>query len=85
MSMLNIVIHMLFASTSLLSVEREVEDKITLWCQQEKSSNEHLNKFPVNRRLCLTYIHLAAHNRFTYSPSLHPTERKQFLTSLSGD
>jgi hypothetical protein len=39
---------MLFASTGVLSVEREVEDKITLWCQQEKSSNEYLNKFPVN-------------------------------------
>jgi hypothetical protein len=36
---------MLFASTGVLSVEREVEDKITLWCQQEKSSNEYLNKF----------------------------------------
>jgi hypothetical protein len=35
-SMLNIVIHMLFASTGVLSVKREVEDKITLWCQQEK-------------------------------------------------
>jgi hypothetical protein len=44
MSMLNIVIHMLFASTGGLSVEREVEDKITLWSQQEKSSDEHLNK-----------------------------------------
>ena len=48
MSLLNIVIHMLFASTGVLSVEREVEDKITLWCQQEKSSNEYLNKFPIN-------------------------------------
>ena len=64
MSLLNIVIHMLFASTGLLSVEREVEDKITLWCQQEQILNEYLNKFPVNCRLCLTYIHLAAHNRF---------------------
>ena len=63
MSLLNIVIHMLFASTGALSVEWEVEDKITLWCQQEKSSNEYLNKFPVTCRLCLTYIHLAAHNR----------------------
>ena len=56
MSMLNIVIHMLFASTAGLSVEREVEDKITLWCQQEKSSNEHLNKFPVNCRWHSTII-----------------------------
>ena len=63
MSLLNIVIHMLFASTGLLSVEREVEDKITQWCQQEKSSNEYLSKFPVNCRLCLTYIHLAAQNQ----------------------
>jgi hypothetical protein len=39
---------MLFASTGVLSVEREVQDKITLWYQQEKSSNEYLNKFPVN-------------------------------------
>jgi hypothetical protein len=39
MSVLNIVIHMLFASTDVLSVEREVEDKIAVWCQQEKSSN----------------------------------------------
>jgi len=38
--------------------------KIALWCQQEKSSNEQLNKFPINRRLCLTHIHLAAHKRF---------------------
>ena len=46
------------------------QDKITLWCQQEKSSHEHLNKFPVNRRLCLTRIHLAAHNRFyLFSPA----------------
>ena len=36
MSLLNIVIHMLFASTGVLSVAWEVEDKITLWCQQEK-------------------------------------------------
>jgi hypothetical protein len=36
MSVLNIVIHMLFASTDVLSVEREVEDKIAVWCQQEK-------------------------------------------------
>jgi len=48
MSVLNIVIHMLFASTDVLSVERGVEDKITLWCQQEKSSNEYLNKFENN-------------------------------------
>ena len=46
-----------------------MEDKITLWCRQEKSSNEHLNKFTVNCRLCLTYIDIAAHNRF-YLPSL---------------
>ncbi len=39
MSVLNIVIHILFASTDVLSVEREVEDKIAVWCQQEKSSN----------------------------------------------
>jgi len=64
MSMLNIVIHMLFASTGVLSVEWEPENKINLWCRQEKSSNEPLNNFPVNCRLCLTYIHLAAHNRF---------------------
>ena len=70
MSFLNIVIHMLFASTGLLSVERELEDKITLWCQQEKSSNEYLNKFPVNCRLCLTYIHLAALNRLNLFPPL---------------
>jgi len=38
--------------------------KIALWCQQEKSSNEQLNKFPINRRLCLTHIQLAAHKRF---------------------
>ena len=63
MSLINIVIHMLFASTGALSVAWEVEDKITLWCQQEKSSNEYLNKVPVTCRLCLTYIHLAAHNR----------------------
>jgi len=30
MSLLNIVIHMLFASTGLLSIAQEMEDKITL-------------------------------------------------------
>jgi hypothetical protein len=54
MSSRNIVIHMLFASTGLLSVEREVEDKITLWRQQEKSHNRYLIKFSVNCGLCLT-------------------------------
>ena len=63
-SLLNIVIHMLFASTDRLSVQRELEVKTTLWCQQEKSSNEYLNIFLVNCRLSLTYIHLDAHNRF---------------------
>ncbi len=58
MSLLNIVIHMLFASTGALSVKREMKDKITLWCQPEKRSNEHLNRFPFNCGLCLTYIHL---------------------------
>jgi hypothetical protein len=48
MSLLNIVIHILFASIGLLSVEREVEDKITIWYQQEKSFNEYRNKFHVN-------------------------------------
>ena len=48
MSVLNIVIHMLFASTGVLSIEREVEDKITIWYQQEKSSNEYRNKSHVN-------------------------------------
>ena len=48
MSLLNIVIHMLFASIGLFSVEREVEDKITIWYQQEKSLNEYRNKFHVN-------------------------------------
>ena len=43
MSLLNIVIYMLFASIGLLSVEREVEDKITIWYQQEKSFNEYRN------------------------------------------
>jgi len=52
MSLLNIVIHMLFASIGLLSVEREVENKITIWYQQEKSFNEYRNKFHVNYRLC---------------------------------
>ena len=56
MSLLNIVIHMLFASIGLLSVERKVEDKITIWYQQEKSFNEYRNKFHVNYGLCLTYI-----------------------------
>jgi hypothetical protein len=60
MTLLNIVIHIDRPS----SVERGCKDKITLWRQQEKCSNEYLNKFPVNCRLCLTYIHLAAHNRF---------------------
>ena len=55
---------MLFASTGALSAEREVEDKITLWYRQEKSSSDYLNKFPVNCRLCLTYIHLATDNGF---------------------
>jgi hypothetical protein len=49
MSLLNIVIHMLFASIGLLSVEREVEDKISIWYQQEKSFNEYRNKFHVLR------------------------------------
>jgi hypothetical protein len=62
MSMLNIVIHMLFASTGVLSVEREVEDKITLWCQQEKSSNEYLNKFPCQLQVVL---------------DVHPSSRSQ--------
>jgi hypothetical protein len=35
--MLNIVIHMLFASTGVLAVKRDVEDMITLRYQQEKS------------------------------------------------
>jgi len=52
MSLLNIVIHMLFASIGLLSVEREVENKITIWYQQEKSFNEYRNKFHVNYGLC---------------------------------
>ena len=56
MSLLNIVIHMLFASIGLLSVERKVEDKITIWYQQEKSFNEYRNKFHVNYGLSLTYI-----------------------------
>ena len=56
MSLLNIVIHMLFASIGLLSVEREVEDKITIWYQQEKSFDEYRNKFHVTYGLCLTYI-----------------------------
>jgi hypothetical protein len=30
------------------SFRRAGSNKITLWCQQEKSSNEYLNKFPVN-------------------------------------
>jgi hypothetical protein len=64
MTMLNIVIHMLFASTGVLSVEWEPENKVNLWCRQEKSSNENPNQFPVNCRLCLAYIHLAAQNRF---------------------
>jgi len=56
MSLLNIVIHMLFASIGLLSVERELDDKVTIWYQQEKSPNEYKNKFHVNYGLCLTYI-----------------------------
>ena len=59
MSLLNIVIHMLFASIGLFSVEREVEDKITIWYQQEKSFHEYRNKFHVNYGLCLTYIETA--------------------------
>jgi hypothetical protein len=43
MSMLNIVIHMLFATTGVPSVKRGVEDKITVWCQQEK--------FPISTRI----------------------------------
>jgi hypothetical protein len=60
MSLLNIVIRIY----GVLSVEREAEDKITMWCQQAKRSDEHLIKFPINCRLYLTYIHVAAHNRF---------------------
>jgi len=71
MTLLNIVIHMLFASTGLLPSNGEWEDKITLSRQQEKSSNEYPNKFPVNCRLCLTYIHLAAHNRLFSLASPH--------------
>jgi len=66
MSLLNIVIHMLFASIGLLCFEREVENKIPIWYQQEKSLNEYRNKFHVNYRLCLTYIVTA---RAVWSPS----------------
>ena len=62
MSLLNIVIHMLFATTGALSVAWEVEDKITLWCQQEKSSNEYLNKVSCYLRVVL---------------DVHPSSRSQ--------
>src|SRR5580700_10076136 len=81
MSMFNIVIHMLFASNGVLAVKRGVKDKITLWCQQEKSP---MSTGIISRQLqvCLTQLHLAADNL----PSLvSPTSRKQLLTSLSGD
>jgi hypothetical protein len=53
MSVLNIVIHMLFASTDVLSVEREVEDKSAVWYQQEKSSNS--KAFPGAGRIMVTF------------------------------
>jgi hypothetical protein len=50
MSMLNIVIHMLFASIDVLAVKRDKEDKITLRCQQEKSAISILINIPINCR-----------------------------------
>ena len=69
MSLVNIVIHMLFASTVALSVAWEGEDKITLWRQQGKSSNEYLNKVPVTLQVVLD---VDPSSRSQCSPSLHP-------------
>jgi hypothetical protein len=62
MSLLNIVIHMLFAIDRLLSIAREMENKSLYSIGKKKVSHEYQNKFPVNCTLCLTHIRLAARN-----------------------
>src|SRR5208337_2030208 len=87
MSMLNIVIHMLFASTGVLSVEWEPENKINLWCRQEKSSNEPLNNFPVNATAASLrrYLHFRRQNRpqFFFHESLEIQMQVGYILSLT--
>jgi hypothetical protein len=64
MSMLNIVIHMAFATTGVPSGQAGSGGLDHRVVSARKIPNEHPNKYPVNCKWSLTYIHLAAPSRF---------------------
>ena len=67
---------MLFASAGLASVNREWDDKRTLWDEARQYSNEYINTFCVNCTLCLTYLVAAAMKAFCCRTSVQTFPKK---------